>query len=246
MATSGSSAIGAMPDLNFIPAQAPPVGQTSNLYDHPASRQSAIIGVCTVFFVLTAFSVALRVYTNKFITRCVRGEDCESSWSLNREDSLTSGRCMRVCSCEPCEPLLLKVGLADHSNSWYLSLTCRSSFTVRCIPSIRRIASEIDCELVSYMARHMWDVPAAWLFDSETYWHVSFNSLIQLSLKLMKIHLVTACAESAQPTVLFLFTTSHLHALSPPLWHQAMVPLRLLGRDSICIRHLYSQRPLDC
>ena len=79
MAISGSSAIGAMPDLNFMPAEAPPLGQTSNLYNHPASRQGAIIGVCTVFLVLTAFFVSVRIYTNKFVTRCVRGEDCESA-----------------------------------------------------------------------------------------------------------------------------------------------------------------------
>ena len=79
MARSGSSAIDTMPHLNFLPAEAPPLGQTSNLYDHPASRQGAIIGVCVVFLVLTAFFVSVRIYTNKFITRCVRGEDCESA-----------------------------------------------------------------------------------------------------------------------------------------------------------------------
>lgn len=117
MAALGSSAMGVMPDLNVIPAGAPPRGQTSNLNNHPASRQGAVIGVCTVCFVLTTFSVAVRVYTNMFILRCVRREDCESAQSRDREAWLTCSRCVRVCSCEPQEPLLLQVGFADCCNS---------------------------------------------------------------------------------------------------------------------------------
>lgn len=113
--------------------------------------------------------------------------------------------------------------------------------------------------VVSYVARHMWDTPAVWLFGSDTYWRVS--SLVPwffLSVDYWPAP-ATPDAEFADAVCLFLFTDSHLDALCPDFRKQALVSLCLLGWNDRSLSHLRSLcagdsctlrtskwRPLDC
>ena len=60
------------------PAGVPPPGVTPNLGNGAPSQQSAIIGVCSTFIILTTSFVALRLYVAFRITKIPALENCKS------------------------------------------------------------------------------------------------------------------------------------------------------------------------
>jgi hypothetical protein len=71
-------------DLSLLPAGTPPPGVMPHLGNGAESRQSAIIGVCTTFIILTTGFVAMRLYVAFRITKLPALENCKYS---SRTDS---------------------------------------------------------------------------------------------------------------------------------------------------------------
>lgn len=68
------------PQTNY-PAMPPPPGVIPNFVNYP-SREHEIIVIYSVFLGVSAFFVALRMYTRIFITRCVGYDDCKPPLSI--------------------------------------------------------------------------------------------------------------------------------------------------------------------
>ena len=65
---------GMLPDLSEMPAIPPPPGQSSN-FVNPPSQQQPMVGVSTVFMVITALAVGARLYHVSLVSRTRGYED---------------------------------------------------------------------------------------------------------------------------------------------------------------------------
>ncbi len=154
--------------MALMPAQKPPPGLRSNFVD-PPSQQGAIIAVCSVMVVLTLTFLCLRLYSSFVVTRSKGAEDCKRD-SVELEDaadtmqiSALSLRYVRNRDLKACHALM------PGKDSFLYIYWVHLALYVTLAP-ILDANPGLNVRLVSYAARHMWDVPAVWF--NEEYWKV--------------------------------------------------------------------------